>query len=238
MKRELIIAVAILTCGIQSMVLADDGRVCLYKIDHQGHYPKDLDTHWSSEMTAKFLKENNLVGTCVDLESLGAGNSYNEKETQINETVGFLTNQPLTLKQQDMLKSQLCEGADRDCKATITFQCEAIAGLSINATPRGEFPRYDPSHSQNSKIGQLSKLPQFSEGCLTGKYSKTDAASSKDARDLLKRIGINISKASDLTLMSPDGERFWNFGDLDHKRDETASHDGTNVQEKKSSSAQ
>jgi hypothetical protein len=222
---------ALLLALSSTAIHAQDGRVYVYKVEHTASY--DYDTPSNIGSRAAVFALDSAAGDCVDLRDLGSSMSGEFSDGHVKKsihgTIGFVLNRRLTPDEEKKLKQGMCKDIDcddsdvctvplkpsarvHDCTASVSMTSFPIADLQVESYGRSDVLE----HASLRDIKK--KLPAFSLGCYTGKYEDSwiNTATTKESRELLKQLGLDVNKARTLDLATNDGKQIWSFGFAKH----------------------
>ena len=185
------------------------------------------------------LQSDALSEQCVDFRELGVNmltviRDRRVEHRMVHATEGIVMNSEIPEASKENLRKAIC-GDQLNCRSRITLKTAEISKITVESLGLGRsdaHPREEPT--QRVRLNAGVKIPRFSSGCSTGRHrdSWNDTASTKEAREFLKGIGIDIRKTRTLHLLhpiaakdkeypeDPDETELWSLGFPDHSRDE------------------
>jgi len=186
-----------------------------YKFEFQNVMMKTNEI--TSEL-AKSVSWSEPFEACIDLRSGSSSStgSFENRDFTTRLTVEVLMNEPFANEFTKSVQDKVCRFSGKDCSVTSSFVSEAISALSINLWFQEKGSRKITLSNQD-----LSNLPMFSNACVSGHHEQSwnDAAGTKNARAMLKQLGVNAEEFKKVRTLGIEGSEIKHtFGFPYHKR--------------------
>ncbi len=193
-------------------------KVYFYSVEVTNASANDFDS--VSGIVAGFVQQIGLGNACVDLRATG---SFFHGVVLEHGTVGIVLQTTIPEEKFQDLQSAVCRGR-ANCKTTITSRAVSLSEISVaNYGFAPHDHKVHPEVMKTFKIKADSRLPMFSNACVSGKYqdSWNDAASTPKSRKYMVDLGLDISQARTLGLLDANNEELWTFGFPSQSRNAT-----------------
>lgn len=182
-----------------------------YDLYVSGKRPSREDGERYSKRLAKFLADNELTNTCVDLKrDLIPGKGLAAR-------LVLLMNQDIPAEKVQHLTDALCAGETARCSVQGTKNVQNVSGLSLVYVYGSMGIATDFPDRKTRRIpirGLKGAFPNFSKSCKTGNAiaAALGTATSHESRALLAQSGVNMKNSVRFGLATKDGQDWWNFG--------------------------